>query len=61
MNYSNDLSSPKMNYRKKINKPTTKLEKNIYTFFIRDKVFYQDNDVGEVVRNYLMWCKTSEN
>lgn len=61
MIYSNDLSSPKMNYRRKINKPTTKLEKNIYTFFIRDKVFYQDNDVGEVVRNYLMWCKTSEN
>lgn len=24
-----------------------------------DRVYYQDNLTGEVVRNYLMWCKTN--
>ena len=50
-------SSPKSNYRKKITKPITDLEKKIVSFFVKDKVFYQDNQVGEVVRNYLEWCK----
>lgn len=50
-------SSPKPNYRKKITKPVTDLEKKIVSFFVKDKVFYQDNQVGEVVRNYLEWCK----
>lgn len=44
------------NYRRKINKPLTKIEKKIYEQFISDKVFYSDNDVGEVVRNYMLWC-----
>ena len=44
------------NYRRKINKPVTKLEKKIYELFVTDKIFYSDNDVGEIVRNYLMWC-----
>ena len=51
------ISSPKPNYRKKITKPVTELEKRIVSFFVRDKVFYQSNEIGEVVRNYLEWCK----
>lgn len=47
---------PLPNWKRKINKPTTELEKNIALYFAKDKVFYQDNDVGEIVRNYLMWC-----
>ena len=50
-------TSPKPNYRKKITKPVTDLEKRIVSFFIKDKVFYQDNEIGEIVRNYLEWCK----
>ena len=50
-------SSPKSNYRKKITKPVTDLEKRIVSFFVRDKVFYQSNEIGEIVRNYLEWCK----
>ena len=50
-------TSPKSNYRKKITKPVTDLEKRIVSFFIKDKVFYQDNEIGEIVRNYLEWCK----
>ena len=49
-------SNPLPNYRKRITKPTTYIEKKIASFFTKDKVFYQDNEVGEVVRNYLQWC-----
>ena len=50
-------TSPKDNYRKKITRPVYDIEKTIVGFFVRDKVFYQDNSVGEIVRNYLEWCK----
>ena len=48
--------SPRPNYKRKINKPVTELEKKIASFFLNDKVFYQDNETGEIVRNYLIWC-----
>ena len=47
---------PLPNWKRKINRPTTELEKKIALYFAKDKVFYQDNDVGEIVRNYLLWC-----
>ena len=47
---------PRPNYRRRITKPRTEIEKKIAEFYIRDKVFYQDNEIGEVVRNYLQWC-----
>ena len=47
------------NYKRNILKPTSKLEKKVTEFFLRDKVFYQDNEVGEIVRNYINWCKHS--
>lgn len=46
----------KENYRRNITKCFTNIEKFIYSFYVKDKVFYQDNEVGEIVRNYLMWC-----
>lgn len=48
--------SPRPNYRRKITKPSTEMERNIVWFYANDKVFYADNEVGEVVRNYLQWC-----
>lgn len=51
---------PYPNWRRKITKPIDKLDKKIAMFFIKDKVFYQDNEVGEVVRNYLQWCGTKD-
>lgn len=48
--------SARPNYRRKITKPTSNLEKKIAHFFITDKIFYSDNEVGEIVRNYLIWC-----
>lgn len=48
--------SPRPNYRRKITTPQTKIEQKIADFYKRDKVFYSDNEVGEIVRNYLMFC-----
>lgn len=48
------------NWRRRITKPYFPVEKIIARHFITDKVFYQDNEVGEIVRNYLIWCKSSE-
>ena len=53
--YSTEYN-PLPNWKRKINKPVTELEKKIALYFAKDKVFYQDNDVGEIVRNYLLWC-----
>lgn len=47
------------NYRRKITKAFTDIEKVIQQFFIKDKVFYADNEVGDIVNNYLEWCKTN--
>lgn len=44
------------NWRRRITVTTLDVEKRIYSYFITEKVFYQDNEVGEVVRNYLGWC-----
>ena len=46
--------NPRPNWHRNITKPSNDLERNIWSFFLRDKVFYQDNECGEVVRNYIM-------
>lgn len=43
-------------HHRNITKPRTPIEKAIAEFYITDRVFYSDNETGEVVRNYLMWC-----
>ena len=57
--YSTDFS-PSPNYRRNILKPMFPIEKKLLEFFKHDKVYYQDNELGEIVRNYLMWCKTNK-
>lgn len=47
---------PKPNYNRKINRPVTQWQKRIWWFYQTDRVFYQDNTVGDIVRNYLLWC-----
>ena len=51
--------SPKPNYRRKITTPMSMIDKRILWFFKNEKVFYQSNEIGEIVRNYFMWCRTS--
>lgn len=48
--------SPRPNYRRNITRPLDKLGQRIASLYKGDKIFYQDNEVGEVVRNYLLWC-----
>lgn len=47
---------PRPNWRRKITNPILDIEKKIARFYAEDKIYYQDNEIGEIVRNYLMWC-----
>ena len=51
------IDNPLPWYRLRLTDSTTPLERVINMFFIRGKVFYQDNEVGELVNAYLSWCK----
>lgn len=44
---------PRPNWRRHIERPYDMLGKKIWNFYLKDKVFYQDNEVGEVIRNFL--------
>lgn len=44
------------NYRIRLTSPSDDVSKRVAWFFKNEKVFYQDNDVGEMVRNYILWC-----
>ena len=54
-----ELYDPRPNHFRNMRKGTSKIEAKLSWFFKNDKVFYQDNEVGEVVRNYLQYCATS--
>ncbi len=51
--------SHKPNWFRMLGNPSTKVERAYYQFFLQDRVFYQDNEVGELVRNYFNWCKSN--
>lgn len=45
------------NYRTNILKPYGVPDRKIYEFIKNGKVFYQSNEIGEIMNNYLKWCK----
>lgn len=47
------------NWKRNILKPISDIERKIYNLFKADKVFYADNETGEIMRNYLLWCKAN--
>lgn len=49
---------PRPNHFRNIRRPTNNMTKRISDFYKQEKIFYQDNEVGEIVRNYLQYCKT---
>lgn len=49
--------SPLPNRYTNITKPTDKRTQKITECFKKDKVFYQNNEVGEIINNYLRWCR----
>lgn len=55
--FSTDYNA-KLNYRRRITQPIDTIAQKIYYFYRTEKVFYQDNEIGEIVRNYLQWCIT---
>lgn len=48
-------ASERWNYRMCMTKQTDNFTRRIMQFFRENKVFYADNEVGEIVRNYLLW------
>lgn len=48
---------PRLNYNRSIYKPISKLQERIRWFFDTSRVFYQSNDVGDSVNNYLKICR----
>lgn len=53
-----EVYDPRPNHYRNIRRPYNEMGRRISDFFRMDKVFYQDNEVGEIVRNYLQYCKT---
>ena len=49
--------NPKPNYNRNILSPITKIQKKIRWYFITHNVFYQNNNVGDGVSNYLKICR----
>lgn len=52
---------PMVTYSRKLTqgKNFTKLTNKILAYYKNEKVFFSDNETGEVVRNYLEWCNRS--
>lgn len=48
---------PRPNWRRNILKPYDEIGKRITQLIATDKVYYSSNDVGDVMFNYLKWCK----
>lgn len=49
--------NPKINYNVNILKPLTDYQNKITWFYTHDRVYYQNNNVGDAINNYLKICK----
>ena len=52
--------TPKRNHFRRITEGYNEIVKKIYRFYIDENVYYQDNEVGEIVRNYIEWSKSDK-
>lgn len=46
---------PNMNYTRKFFKPKNNVEKMILNMYQNEQFYYQDNSVGDTIRNFLEW------
>lgn len=53
------IQKPLINWHTHINKPAFPIHEKIWRLFKMNKVFYQDNTVGETVRSYLKLCESN--
>ncbi len=49
------------NHIRRITDPLNKIARKLYKYYQQEQFYYQDNEVGEIIRNYVNWCKTSDN
>ena len=49
--------NPKINYNINILKPLNDYQNKITWFFTHDRVYYQNNNVGDAINNYLKICR----
>ena len=49
--------NPKINYNINILKPLNDYQTKITWFYTHDRVYYQNNNVGDAINNYLKICK----
>ena len=49
--------NPKINYNINILKPLNDYQNKITWFYTHDRVYYQNNNVGDAINNYLKICK----
>lgn len=49
--------NPKINYNVNILKPLNDFQNKITWFYTHDRVYYQNNNVGDAINNYLKICK----
>lgn len=54
--YSLDFN-PRLNHNRSIHRPRNKLQERVLWFFKTDRVYYQNNDIGDTISNYLKTCK----
>lgn len=50
---------PRKNWHRNILNPYDDTSKKITSYFKMEKVFYQDNEIGDSINNYLKFCKTA--
>lgn len=54
------IYSERQNRRRKITEPFDDIGKVILSFYKAEKVFFQTNEIGETVRNYILWCRSDK-
>ena len=50
---------PRPNWKRNILTPCSEIERKITALIKEDKIFYSNNETGEIMRNYLNQCKSS--
>ena len=48
---------PELNYSANIFRPINKVQERVLWFYINNRVYYQNNEIGDAVSNFLKICK----
>lgn len=50
-------NKPQLNYNMNILKPINKVQERVLWFFKTERVYYQNNEVGDAIANYIRVCR----